>query len=270
MPTTPPHPHPLPDWLDLRSRVGVVTGGGTHLGLAMARALGELGMHVVLAGRRREVVDEAAQRLSADGLSAEAAALDAADEEAVNALVQRLQARHGRLDLMLCNAGGGQGQEMAPNIQRDDLEATLRKNVSTTLVCAQAAARMMIASGRGGAIVTVGSIHASLGSDPRLYDPGFRRSSQSYHAAKGAILNLTRALACEWAAHDITVNCISPGQIPKPTIDAVTRERFRQQVPLGRLGEPDDLRGAIALFASPAGRWITGQNLVVDGGWSAW
>lgn len=267
---TPPGPHRLPDWLDLRGRVGVVTGGGTHLGLSMARALAELGMHVVLAGRRGEVVEQAAQALRAQGLAADAAALDAADETAVDALVRGLQAQHGRLDLMLCNAGGGQGSEMAPDIRRDDLEATLRKNVSTTLVCAQAAARTMIACGHGGAIVTVGSIHASLGSDPRLYDPGFRRSSQSYHAAKGAILNLTRALACEWASHDITVNCISPGQIPKPTIDPVTRERFRQQVPLGRLGVPEDLRGAIALFASPAGRWITGQNLVVDGGWSAW
>jgi NAD(P)-dependent dehydrogenase (short-subunit alcohol dehydrogenase family) len=262
--------HPLPDWLDLRGRVGVVTGGGTHLGLAMGRALAELGMHVVLAGRRGEVVEAAAQGLRAEGLDAHAAAIDAADEAAVDAMVQGLQAQRGRLDLMLCNAGGGQGREMAPDIRRDDLEATLRKNVSTTLVCAQAAARSMIAGGRGGAIVTIGSIHASLGSDPRLYDPDFRRSSQSYHAAKGAILNLTRALACEWAAHDITVNCISPGQIPKPAIDAVTRDRFRQQVPLGRLGVPEDLRGAITLFASPAGRWITGQNLVVDGGWSAW
>lgn len=259
----------LPDWLDLSGQVGVVTGGGTHLGLAMARAVGTLGMRVVLVGRRAEVVETAAAALRDEGLDAQACAADAADEAAVDALVQQLLTHHGRLNLMLCNAGGGQGSDIAPAIRRDDLEATLRKNVSTTLVCAQAAARAMIPRG-GGAIVTVGSIHGSLGSDPRLYAPEFRRSSQSYHAAKGAILNLTRALACEWAAHGITVNCISPGQIPKATIDAVTRERFRAQVPLGRLGVPEDLRGAIALFASPAGRWITGQNLVVDGGWSAW
>lgn len=262
-------PRALPAWLDLSGQVGVVTGGGTHLGLAMARALAELGMAVVLVGRRAEVVETAAATLRDAGLDAQAHAADAADEAAIDALVQAVLARHGRLDLMLCNAGGGQGSDIAPTIRRDDLEATLRKNVSTTLVCAQAAARAMMARG-GGAIVTVGSIHASLGSDPRLYAPEFRRSSQSYHAAKGAILNLTRALACEWAAHDITVNCISPGQIPKAGIDPVTRERFRAQVPLGRLGVPEDLRGAITLFASPAGRWITGQNLVVDGGWSAW
>ena len=82
--------------------------------------------------------------------------------------------------------------------------------------------------------------------------------------------DLTRALACEWAQHGLTVNCISPGQIPKPGIDPTTRDRFLTQVPLGRLGLPADLNGAVALFAGPAGRWITGQNLTVDGGWSAW
>jgi gluconate 5-dehydrogenase len=246
--STRPAPQALPAWLDLSGQVGVITGGGTHLGLAMARALAELGMAVVLVGRRADIVEAAAATLRDASLDAQAHAADAADEAAIDALVQAVLARHGRLDLMLCNAGGGQGSDIAPSIRRDDLEATLRKNVSTTLVCAQAAARAMMARGGGGAIVTVGS----------------------NHAAKGAILNLTRALACEWAVHGITVNCISPGQIPKAGIDPVTRERFRAQVPLGRLGVPEDLRGAIALFASPAGRWITGQNLVVDGGWSAW
>ena len=212
----PPQPGPLPtralpEWLSLAGGVAIVTGGGTHLGLAMAMQ------------------------------------------------------KHGRLDVMVCNAGGGVGTAMAPHIPVADLQATLHQNVTTTLVCAQSAARAMMARKRG-AIITIGSLHATLGSDPRLYAPGYRRSTQSYHAAKGAILNLTRALACELAQYDITVNCLSPGQIPKPELNAFTRENFRNMVPLGRLGEPRDLKGAVALFASPAGRWITGQNLTVDGG----
>lgn len=259
----------LPEWLDLRGQVAAVTGGGTHLGLAMARALGELGATVCLLGRRADVLQAGARALGDAGLSAQAIAVDAADEQAVEQVVQDIIARHGRLDVMVCNAGGGVGAEIAPAIRMADLEATLRQNVGTTLACAQAAARAMVPR-RSGAIITVGSIHGTLGSDPRLYGAGFRRSSQSYHAAKGAIVNLTRALACEFAQHGITVNCISPGQIPKAGIDPVTRENFRAQVPLGRLGVPEDLRGAIALFASAGGRWITGQNLTVDGGWSAW
>ena len=259
----------LPAWLSLTGQVGVVTGGGTHLGLAMATALAELGCTVYLLGRRHEVVEHSAARLIEKGFSAHAVSADAADEPAVERVVQDILKRHGRLDVMLCNAGGGVGPSMAPNISVVDLEATLRLNVTTTMVCAQSAARVMQTTG-GGAIITVGSLHASLGSDPRLYAPDFKRSTQSYHAAKGAILNLTRALACELAQYNITVNCISPGQIPKPSLDAFTRENFRNMVPLGRLGVPSDLNGAVALFASAAGRWITGQNLVVDGGWSAW
>lgn len=259
----------LPPWLSLDGAVAVVTGGGTHLGLAMATALAELGASVYLLGRRAEVVQASAQALQARGLQAHAVGGDAADEAAMGQIVQDIHRRHGRLDVMVCNAGGAFGTQMAPNISVADLEATLRLNVTTTLVSAQTAARAMMAR-RQGAIITIGSLHATLGSDPRLYAPGFKRSTQSYHASKGAILNLTRALACELAQYNITVNCISPGQIPKPSLDDFTRENFRNNVPLGRLGVPSDLAGAVALFATASGRWITGQNLTVDGGWSAW
>jgi len=262
-------PHALPEWLSMGGTVSVITGGGTHLGLAMATALAELGSTVYLLGRRPGVVQDSAGALQARGLSAMAICADAADEAGMEQVVQDIVRQHGRLDVMVCNAGGGVGTAMAPHIPVADLEATLRLNVTTTLVCAQSAARAMMARKRG-AIITIGSLHATLGSDPRLYAPGYKRSTQSYHASKGAILNLTRALACELAQYDITVNCISPGQIPKPGLNAFTRENFRNMVPLGRLGEPSDLSGAVALFASPAGRWITGQNLTVDGGWSAW
>jgi gluconate 5-dehydrogenase len=178
------------------------------------------------------------------------------------------RAREG-LDVFVCNAGGSIGRDQAPHVSAADLESALRQNVTTTLVCAQVAARAM-APRRRGAIVTVGSIHGSLGSDRRLYAPGFPRSPVLYHAAKGAIINLTRALACEFAQYQITVNCISPGQIPKQGVDRDTYERLRRAVPLGRLGRPEDLKGAVALLATESGRWITGQNLIVDGGWSAW
>ena len=259
----------LPAWLSLEGAVAVVTGGGTHLGLAMASALAELGATVYLLGRRSDVVERSAADLQAKGLRAFAISADAADEAAMETVVQDIMARHGRLDVMVCNAGGAFGSAMAPNISLEDLETTLRLNVGTTLVCAQTAARAMLPKQRG-AIITIGSLHATLGSDPRLYAPDFKRSTQSYHASKGAILNLTRALACELAQYNITVNCISPGQIPKPSLDALTRENFRNMVPLGRLGMPSDLNAAVAMFACPAGRWTTGQNLTVDGGWSAW
>ena len=112
---------------------------------------------------------------------------------------------------------------------------------------------------------------ASLGTDRRTC-VGLKhdRSSIGYFAAKGAIVNLTRALATELAEFGVRVNCISPGQIPKPGVNPELVERFRQKNPLFRTGVTDDVKGAVALLASPAGDWITGHNLLVDGGWSAW
>ena len=122
-----------------------------------------------------------------------------------------------------------------------------------------------------GRIVTVGSIHGTLGADKRLYAGlEYHRSGPPYQAAKGAIVNLTRGLATELAEHGITVNCLSPGQIPAPGTDPGFVERCRLANPLTRTGRPEDLKGALALLASDAGAWITGHNLVVDGGWSIW
>jgi gluconate 5-dehydrogenase len=262
-------PTSLPAWLDLGGAVAVVTGGGTHLGRAMATALGELGAQLYLVGRRVEVVEETAEQLRAAGLAATAWSADASDDAAMTELVDAILERHGRLDVMVCNAGGRVGESDLPNLSLEDLEGTLRQHVGTTLISAQAAARAMIPR-RQGAIITVGSIHGTLGSDKRRYQPGFRRSPVSYHAAKGGIVNLTRALACEFGEYGVTVNCVSPGQFPKDGMDEATRELQREGVPLGRLGVPEDLQGAVAMFASPAGRWTSGQNLTVDGGWSAW
>ena len=171
---------------------------------------------------------------------------------------------------MVCNAGGAATASYIPNASIDEFTQTWEMNVKSTYMCAQAAARVMIPQ-RSGAIITLGSIHGFLSADKRLYEGlDFNRSGPPYQAAKGGIVNLTRALAAELGEHNITVNCISPGQIPKSTTDPELAERCRLSNPLERTGVADDIKGAIALLASRAGNWITGHNLVVDGGWSLW
>jgi gluconate 5-dehydrogenase len=255
---------------DLTGRVAVVTGGATHLGRAIAEALAELGAAVFLAARDAARCERVAGELRARGLDAAGLGCDVTDERAVDAMVARVVAERGRLDVMVANAGGAFTTTYLPDASLDELRRTLELNVTGTYACAQAAARVMIPR-RQGRIVTIGSIHGTLGADKRLYAGlDYRRSGPPYQAAKGAIVNLTRGLATELAEHGITVNCLSPGQIPAPGTDPGFVERCRLANPLARTGRPEDLKGAIALLASDAGAWITGHNLVVDGGWSIW
>jgi len=258
------------DLFALSGRVAVVTGGGTHLGRAMAEALGELGATVYLASRDGDRCQRAAEELRGVGLQATGLACDVTREVEVDALVARVLGDRGRLDVMVCNAGGAFTTTDLPHSSIDELRRTLDLNIVGTYACAQAAARAMIPR-RYGRIITLGSIHAILGGDKRLYAGlDYQRSGPPYQAAKGGVLNLTRGLATELAEYGITVNCLSPGQIPPPGTDPGFVERCRLSNPLGRTGTAADLKGAVALLASDAGAWITGQNLVVDGGWSAW
>ena len=261
----------ISEQFDMTGRVAVVTGGGTHLGRAMATALAELGATVVIASRRKELCEQVAAEISADGLKVEGLGCDATDADEVAAMVGAIVERHGRLDVMVCNAGGGAAEPTyIPDGDVSEFMATLEMNVTSAYLCANEAAKVMVKQGSG-SIITIGSIHGSLTNDKRFYEgTGFKRGGAAYQTAKGGIINFTRYLAMELGDRGITANCISPGQIPGPTADPVMVERARQLNPLGRTGVADDLKGAVALLASPAGSWITGHNLIVDGGWSIW
>jgi NAD(P)-dependent dehydrogenase (short-subunit alcohol dehydrogenase family) len=308
--------------LDMTGRTAIVTGGGTHLGNAMAETLCELGAAVYIASRRGDLCEQVAAEMRAKSSAvpevlegpqrrsvpspsgapwaregqgvgrgqesghgaatirpAQGAqrpwditglACDATKEDQVNALVDRVIAERGRLDVMIANAGGGRPTSYPPHGKLSEFVQALEINMVSTYLCAQAAARAMVPA-RKGSIITLGSIAATLGTDRRTYGPEFTRSGPHYMAAKGGVLQLTRALACEFGEWSITVNCISPGQIPKPGVVAPAQvERFRQMNPLQRTGTRDDIKGVVAVLASDAGRWITGQNFLVDGGWSIW
>ncbi len=259
-----------PALFDLTGQTAIVTGGATHLGKAMATALAELGATVYLASRRGELCEAVAAELRGEGLDAHGAACDVTAETEVDALVQRVLQERGRLDVMVANAGGSFTRTYIPGADVDEFRRTYEVNVTGTYISAQGAARAMIPRRRG-KIITVGSIHGFLTADKRLYEGlSFRRSGPPYHAAKGAVVNLTRSLAAELGEWNIQVNCISPGQIPRPETDPQMVERCRVANPLARTGRADDLKGAVALLAGAASDWITGHNLVVDGGWSIW
>lgn len=254
---------------DLKGRTAIVTGGGTHLGTAFTEALCDLGAKVYIASRRYELCEEVADRLRGQGMDTTAIRCDVTDESQVDALVDRVMNENDRLDIAICNAGGSFTTSYPPNGDIDEFRQTLDVNLTGTYITAQSAGRAMIPA-KCGSIITLGSIAATLAMDSRIYNPEFKRSGPPYIAAKGGILSLTLAMAAEFGEHGITVNCISPGQIPRIDTNADQIETFRKMIPLQRTGLSQDLKGTAALLASDAGAWITGQEFRVDGGWSIW
>ncbi|MCH8230847.1 MAG: SDR family oxidoreductase [Chloroflexi bacterium] len=254
---------------DLTGRSAIVTGGGTHLGTAFTEALCDLGAKVYIASRRAELCEQVAAELRERGFDVIGLGCDVTDESQVDALVQRVIDDTGRLDITICNAGGSFNTRHPPDADIDEFRRTVEVNMTGTYITAQSAGRAMIPARRG-SIITLGSISSTLAMDPRSYIPGYNRSGAPYVAAKGGVLMITRAMAAEFGEYGITVNCISPGQVPKDTVDPGQVENFRKMNPLQRTGLPEDLKGTVALLASDAGAWITGQEFKVDGGWSIW
>lgn len=254
---------------DMTGKVAIVTGGGTHLGTAFTESMAELGAQVYIASRRAELCEQTAQELRSRNLKVTALTCDVTDEKSVDALVDQVTNKEGRLDVFVANAGGSNTTAHAPHGNIDEFRWTLEKNLTSTFICAQAAGRVMVPQ-KSGSIITLGSIASRLASDPRIYNEQFKRSGAPYMAAKAGVLVLTKALAAEYSPHGVRVNCICPGQIPNDLTNKEQVEKFRTMNAFHRTGLAEDIKGACALLASDAGKWITGTDILVDGGWSIW
>ena len=256
----------------LAGQVGLVTGGGTGIGFGIADLLARLGMHVVLASRRPEHLEPAAERIRASGGTATPMALDVRDPERVRAVFTEVGERLGRLDLLVNNAAGNfyvPSAEMSANAWR----AVLDIDLSGTFYCSQAAFDIMRRQG-GGRIVNVSMT---------LHYRGWPLMAHAT-AAKAGVDALTRTLAVEWAPHGVRVNTVAPGPVPTEgvrkafappagsdavdlfAVDRHLEEHARRSIPLGRMGRPGDVANVVAFLAGPGGDWMTGAIVVVDGG----
>jgi len=248
----------------LAGRVAAVTGGGSGIGQACAEALAAAGAHVALLDVDAAAGDAAAQAIRAAGGSAEALALDVVDEKGVAAAFAGLAGRRDRLDILVNSAGVA---KRAPSETLDlaDWNRVMAVNVTGTFLCCREAGRAMLAAGRG-SIVNIASIMGMVGNP--LYP------NLAYHTSKGAVVNLTRTLAVEWAPRGVRVNAIAPTfartrLTEKLLSDAAVAARIEAMTPLGRLAEPADFKGAVLYLASDAAAMVTGHVLAVDGGWLA-
>lgn len=259
----------LQELFDLHGRVALLTGGAGHLGSAMSRALAEAGASVILTSRTEARAREAAERLPrVDGARHAGIVLDYLEPASIDRGFQEALAVAGRVDILVNN---GTERPMADwtTASADEFNRQLA-NATGYFLLSRLVREHAVGRGAPASIVMLGSMYGQVASYPDAYEGVSIACPVGYHTLKGGILQMTRHLAAYWAADGVRVNCLSPGPFPTDTAPAEMVRRLCTHLPMRRMGRPWELKGAIAFLASDASSFMTGQNLTIDGGWTAW
>lgn len=251
---------------DLDGRTALITGGSRGLGLQMAEALGDFGARLVISARKSDELEKAQAHLNARGIDAQWVAADTGKEDSIASLADAAIEKLGHVDILINNAGASWGAA-AEDYPLEAWDKVFNLNIRGLFILTQQIAKRSMIPRSSGRIINIASI-AGLSGNP----PGAMKTI-AYNTSKAAVINFTRTLAGEWGPYGITVNALAPGFFPtkmsKGLIESVGEETLKKMSPLQRFGDDEDLKGATLLFASDAGKHITGQVLAVDGGVSA-
>lgn len=256
----------MKNYFDFKDQVAVVTGCSTGLGVQMAKALANQGAKIVAIARRKEKIDEVAKEI-ADTFKVETLAVqcDITDTARVNAVVDEIIAKFGRIDILINNAGTG-AVAPAEDITDEQFDGELNVDLGGTFKMSRAVAKKAMIPAKYGRIINIASMYGMVGNKVAPCSP--------YHAAKGGVVNLTRGLAAEWGKYNINVNAICPGYFYSPlTKETLDSEFFQQNartmIPLSRYGNEGELDTAAIFLSSPASGYVTGVILPVDGGYTS-
>ncbi len=256
----------------LAGRTALVTGGAGHLGRTFCETLAELGAGVAVVDIRQETCDELAEKLTREyGVQAQGYALDLADQHATRALPEKVATRFGGLDILINNAGfvGTSGLTgWVTTFEEQTIEtwrAAMEVNLTSPFFLVQAAYPYLKASGKG-SVINIASIYGTLGPDMGLYEGTNMGNPAAYAASKGGLIQATRWLSTVLAP-DVRVNCMSPGGVWRNQPESFV-ERYTKKTPLRRMGTEEDFKGAIAFLAGDLSAYVTGQHILVDGGFS--
>jgi len=248
----------------LTGRVALVTGAGQGIGRAFAHALGEAGAQVAVVDRSAERAETVREELALKGTEALAVAADVSNPTDVHAMVEAVVTRWGTLHIAFNNAGLNKNS-VAEETSLEEWDETFALNLRGVFLCCQAEARLMLTQGYG-KIINTASMSSLIVPHPQ--------KQAAYNVSKAGVVHLTKSLAAEWADRGVRVNCISPGIIRTPLIDTPALAPLVQEwlsvIPAGRLGEVTDLQGAAVFLAAEVSDYMTGHNLVIEGGQTLW
>lgn len=248
---------------DLSGQTALITGGSRGLGLQIAEVLGEQGARVILSARKANELENAQRHLSELGIQSEWIAADSQNSTDIERLAEESLAKAGRIDILVNNAGATWGAATVDH-SLEAWDKLMNLNVRAVFYLTQQIGKRSMIPNGGGKILNIASIAGLRGNHPDS------AATLAYNTSKAAVVNMTRSLASEWGKHGINVNALAPGyfmsKMTKGLIESVGIDNITSAVPLGRIGDDEDLKGAALLFCSAAGKHITGQILAVDGG----
>ncbi len=258
-----------PNLFDLTGKVALISGASGFLGSAMSRALAEAGANVVVSSRSAETAQKVANQLPAkEGQNHFGVELNHLEESSIHSGFQDAVEKAGQVDILINNGHAPLGEDWKSVTfdQFKDHQINLAGYFELSRLTYQHAVERKVPA----SIVLLGSMYGVVGSYPETYEGVCKASPAPYHGLKGGIVHLTRHLAVYWAETGVRVNCISPGPFPNETAPEEMVKRLCEKSPMKRMGQPHELKGAVVFLASDASSYITGQNLLIDGGWTAW
>jgi len=256
----------LPEIFDLRGKIAIITGGASGIGRGIADGLAEAGANIVIASRRFEICEKACDEISKrTGVKSLAHSLDVTSKEEINSLVDDVIKEFGAIDILVNNAGVGGSEKPILKMNDDDWDHTLNTDLKGIFSLTQSVARTMVERAKGGKIINISSITAIIGM----------QNMSAYAASKSGVVQLTKVMALEWVRYNIQVNAILPGYFETPMntefFDGdIGKKVIKKNIPAGRLGQPEDMKGLAIYLASKASDFMTGSSLVIDGGQICW
>ncbi|MBM7703017.1 SDR family oxidoreductase [Metabacillus iocasae] len=262
----------LKELFSLENKCAFVTGGAGYLGEAITEALLEQGAKVIIGSRNLKKCEEKCKELEAK-LNVKgkvfAIEIDVTDTKSVNEAFQKIEQDFGELDILVNNAWSG-NKNSFESISETDWQYDINMSLSSVFRCAKTALPLLQQT--KGVILNITSMYGHVAPDYRIYDGIEFTNPPSYGAAKAGVIQLTKYMASFFSPYEIRVNCLSPGPFPHPVTQQ--NEAFMKQLsaknPLNRIGQPHEIKGAVALLCSDASSYMTGQNICVDGGWAVW